>query len=999
LANYIKILIFAWLFQLNNTAKSQQFNFDNYNRANGLVSNEADCIAQSREGYMLFGTPSGLSIFDGSSFYNYDAAKGFTGNIISAISELPGGELVLFTNSNHYYRFRDKKLLADSFATDDGFKKSYRTKQGDWIVTGYKGIYQWTKGHLNKLNIRTGGTFPGINCVLQWQDSLLVVGRSYEPLEIYNMHGWRLAAASAEKIFVRNFFTDNAGNIWIATIGNGMMMMEPSAMQNGKIQFAKLPALFGAFSKTEFRAIVQDREQNLWIAGINNGLIKYNAAAKEFTHFSMEQGLISNTIFSLCCDREDNLWIGSNRGVQKLVYTNVFSYSSAQGLPADLVLDALPVKNNSVITCGYSGLALIKNNAGKAISWKPPLEDEYIFSLLEQGNKYYGLSLRKLVELSIINSGIAARKIIDLPEHSRCMIPFQKDKLLLGGDSSIFLFAGGKLVTLTKEIAGAVSCMATDNSGNLWTGGLNNSIKYYSLNITGNKSEAISIKLLNTYKPSGSGPQDYIKCMVKGKKGGVLYGTARNGLFIIEILNGKIFQKKAINVTQGLSNNSINALSWSNDSSLLVSTGAGLDKIIFRAGGDSFVIRNINGYYNIINSVYNLKEDSAGKFLLATEAGFYSIPDVNTEQGSPGQLPVVISAIRLLSFPDSIINIKAPVELGYNNSDLSVSFSSPSFRNEKNTRYTYMLRGDHDSKWSPPAAAIPVTYSNLPPGHYTFLVKPVSLYGDSGSPAASFEFIVVPAIWQRTSFYVFIFVLLAIIVFFIIRRRIRVIRRESMFKTKIAETEMMALRAQMNPHFIFNCMNIIDGLITSNRNTEAQDFLQKFSRVIRLVLENSQHQLVTLQQDLQALKLYTELEAIRFNHHFDYVFEVDEDLTEGNYTIPPLLLQPYVENAIVHGLRNREAPGGKLSVSIKKIPAGILAVVEDNGIGRKRSAALKQDNEKPHQQIGMRVTGKRIELLKQVNPGRLEINIENANPLNESGTRVSIVLPQDIKFE
>jgi LytS/YehU family sensor histidine kinase len=194
-------------------------------------------------------------------------------------------------------------------------------------------------------------------------------------------------------------------------------------------------------------------------------------------------------------------------------------------------------------------------------------------------------------------------------------------------------------------------------------------------------------------------------------------------------------------------------------------------------------------------------------------------------------------------------------------------------------------------------------------------------------------------------------------------------------------------------------MNIIDGLITSDRKQEAQDFLQKFSKLIRLVLENSQHQQVPIQQDLQALHLYIELEAIRSNYHFNYGFDIDEELIEDNYKIPPLLLQPYIENAIVHGLRNKETGDCKLFVRLKKENDKIVAIIEDNGIGRKKAMDLNEGNKKPYQSLGMKVTAKRIDLLRMMNQNTVSIEITDMQHGGDTGTVVTIILPVDLKFE
>lgn len=1016
----IIITILIWLPAGSFRALGQQFNFESYNRSNGLLSNEVDCIRQNSSGFMLFGTPSGLSIFDGAAFSNFDEAKGFHQDLISDIGELPGKEMLLLTGSSRFYRLGRWKLQADSFDAADGLKRAYRTKEGNWILSGYKGVYRWEHGRLHSLNIAPGHVFQGINCVIQWRDSLLVVGKSYEPLQIYNMHSWRLVASSVEKLFVRDLFADDAGRIWIATNGNGVKLLDGASVAGDRIRLAPVPACLLPFSTNEFRSITQDREGNLWLASIGKGLIEYNSRTGAFVHFSTDQGLASNTLYAVFCDREDNIWIGSNRGVQKLAYKNVYSYSAVQGLPADAVLDILPDEKGNILTSGYSGMSFIPGGAVNARAWQPPLQDEYVFSLVQQGGGTFGLSLRKLLELSVAGGRLSARRSIPLPAHFRSMIPLDDDKLLLGGDSSILLVERGRVSVLMKEGVHAVEAMALGRDGFLWTGGLDNSICRYRLIADGRgvvadaqrgiakmDGRGLAATLDARFVVPVEGPQDYIRCIAEGKRDEVLYGTTHSGLTILGIKAGRIAWKKTIGQANGLSSNYVNALRWVNDSVLLVCTLNGLDKIVFggpgtagqTGGGDSFTIRNITDYYKITNAVYNVKPGAAGSYLLATEAGVYSIPSIAVEAPRLEPPPVVISAIHPIDRPDSFIDVSQPVVLAHNNSGLTVSFCCPSFGSGGTIQYTHFLKGGDETNWSLPSASGTVTYAHLPPGNYTFSVQPIIPYGNERVPAAGFNLVVVPAFWQKGSFYVAMIAIVAATLFLLIRRRIRQIRREATLTTRIAETEMMALRAQMNPHFIFNCMNIIDALITGNRNAEAADFLQKFSRVIRLVLENSKEQLVPLQKDLQALTLYTELEAIRFDHQFSYHFDVDPSLLEEKVRIPPLLLQPYVENAIVHGLRNREEPGGRLLVQITKAGESIVAVVEDNGIGRERSAALQAENGKRYEKMGMQVTGKRIAILQQRNKGRIDVRIEDADAGTACGTRVTIKLPRNITFE
>ncbi len=205
------------------------------------------------------------------------------------------------------------------------------------------------------------------------------------------------------------------------------------------------------------------------------------------------------------------------------------------------------------------------------------------------------------------------------------------------------------------------------------------------------------------------------------------------------------------------------------------------------------------------------------------------------------------------------------------------------------------------------------------------------------------------------------------------------------------ELEMKALKAQMNPHFIFNCMSTIDAYILRKKFVEASDCLQKFSQLIRRVMENSERDTVNVQNDLDALNLYVGLEQERFSHSFDFVMEVDEALYDEEYQISPLLLQPFVENSILHGIRNLSDRRGLVSVEMKIAEAGNVTVLQvrirDNGIGRK--AAGEKRKREGHKSLGMSVTLHRITNYQERHGLKIPTAITDLNP----GTLVEIKLP------
>jgi tetratricopeptide (TPR) repeat protein len=217
-------------------------------------------------------------------------------------------------------------------------------------------------------------------------------------------------------------------------------------------------------------------------------------------------------------------------------------------------------------------------------------------------------------------------------------------------------------------------------------------------------------------------------------------------------------------------------------------------------------------------------------------------------------------------------------------------------------------------------------------------------------------------------------------------------QQEAELKSEISDTEMKALRAQMNPHFIFNSLNSIGDYIAKNNTQLADEYLSKFAKLMRLILENSEKKEVPLADDLKALELYMQLEALRMNQKFTYQIKVDADIDVENTLVPPLLLQPFVENSIWHGISNKEGMGNIL-VHIKKEGEMINCVVEDDGIGRKL-AAEKPGITESKKSLGMKITKARIDILNKVKNATAGVQLFDL----AHGTRVEVKLPLALSF-
>ena len=237
--------------------------------------------------------------------------------------------------------------------------------------------------------------------------------------------------------------------------------------------------------------------------------------------------------------------------------------------------------------------------------------------------------------------------------------------------------------------------------------------------------------------------------------------------------------------------------------------------------------------------------------------------------------------------------------------------------------------------------------------------------------------------------------LLVIIAFFIYKNIQSEKKRESAsFKQNIAETKMQALRAQMNPHFLFNSLNSIENFIIKNEKREASDYLNKFSTLIRMILDSSRVEKVPFIQDFEAIRLYVSLEQLRFNHKFIFTTSVADVLLNDDYRVPPLLIQPFVENAIIHGLSHSEKEQLELKISVITEGDFIIYEIEDNGIGRVQSGKYHLNRVSSRESLGLKVTMERIAILNQQNKEKTTLDITDLyNGDGEaSGTKVRLKL-------
>jgi LytS/YehU family sensor histidine kinase len=215
----------------------------------------------------------------------------------------------------------------------------------------------------------------------------------------------------------------------------------------------------------------------------------------------------------------------------------------------------------------------------------------------------------------------------------------------------------------------------------------------------------------------------------------------------------------------------------------------------------------------------------------------------------------------------------------------------------------------------------------------------------------------------------------------------------------ISELRLKSLQSQLNPHFVFNSLNAIQQFINTENKKSANDYLSKFSRLMRLYLNGSDSQFITMRQELDVLKLYCSLEHLRFADKFNYLIEIDETLPLDQFMVPAMLLQPHVENAIRHGLIPSNKDNNFLKISVKGLNDSIVCEINDNGIGRAKSVEIKSRKSSDHRSMGNKISKERLEMIRALKLGNIsEVITDLVDDSDQPmGTKVVITINQSPK--
>lgn len=368
----------------------------------------------------------------------------------------------------------------------------------------------------------------------------------------------------------------------------------------------------------------------------------------------------------------------------------------------------------------------------------------------------------------------------------------------------------------------------------------------------------------------------------------------------------------------------------------------------------------------------------------------------NTEMPAP-----YIMQLKLLNHDvsNALYANAGTLRLNYRQNFITIFFSAQAYTMPKGVRFRYQLKSFDE--WIEVKDSRLANYTNIPPGDYVFQLQAANNEGVWNEAMLELPIHIATPWWQTWWFQTGAVLLVTGLTYWLYRYRISQVKKKEKLKTqyekKLANVEMTALLAQMNPHFLFNSLNSIDSYIIKNESGKASEYLNNFARLMRLILQNSRSNYTSLKDEIEALDLYLQMEGLRFKDKFQYEIKIADGLDTGSIVIPPMLIQPYVENAIWHGLMHKkDGTVGKVEIIISQQDNKLVCIVQDNGIGREKADAIKAQKPGNHKRsMGMQITRDRMDMINKLYNTNTSVRIVDLKDMegNPAGTRVEIILP------
>lgn len=959
----MRCLLAAMFMTLHAGLYGQQTGIKLYNVTDGLPSSVTYGAYQDRNGYLWVSTRAGVSRFDGRQFVNYSLEDGLPSLVVSRLLEDSRGRLWVGTNEG-MVQFINNRFI--TYPTSDKLNNIYvfnlveTTRKAIWALTN-KGVYEFADTVWKKISLLPGFENKACRNIVETKGELFI---NYADNLVYRNSKGRWHQIAAHLFF--NVMSFQGGHILVSSEKNVY-----------EIDEHKLRAVYKKeiLSESYFSYLV-DRNKRLWLAGDN--FLKVSGPGN-WTEISDITNQYSNYAF-LSEDSSHNIWAGSMQGLLKLNGLN-FSALSKQNYPLlGGIYNLIPLPENQLIFSSGTGSGLIlyanaklkqiapPSSPGNENYWKDPVDaytfdSKHILWLTTRFKRFLRFNGKKLEDFTGALHLKTNEHIYDIDyAKARNKLFICADSTLLYGDPqnlSAFIprNTGVAIIkpTRVREVKNGLVLVYIDGHGVYAIDSLNNLIPLIQQTGINGSRKGIQLDV----------------CFYEGSDDNFWIGIPGQGIYEFGFGKNRMpFLKTHLTVAEGLQSNNVHSLVSDSHGRLWIATNAGLD-ILAKSRTGSWEVFNYAESADLTISSYDFEKlaaDADGNVWLSSPDKIIKFSTDNIHLYK--EVPHIIIEKVALAFKEtnwrklsdsfySYYELPYHPVLNYNQNSMGIFFNAIDMStSNSDPEYAYKLI-PLDTSWSLKSKIKSVSFNQLPAGTYKFLVRAKNRASGWSKPAV-FVFTIKKPFWNEWWFRLIILAFATVIVIVIFRIRINKIKDDARIEAQLRELEMKALKAQMNPHFIYNALNSIQALVASNKTEEGIHYIGSFSKLLRGVLDNSENNVISLERELETLDFYIQLESLRLNMELRYQKIIDEHIDEEFEKIPPLVLQPFVENSLWHGLSQKRGEK-QIKVSAALKDQWLLCTISDNGIGRKKSNELKAGFLNLHQSKAIDITRKRLQ--------------------------------------
>ena len=953
----LKELVLCILLFLNFLSFAQKRTFEHikYGTREGIPSTETYEILQDKRGNIWFSTDAGVSRFNGYEFENFNTNHGLTDNTVFHMYEDFKGRIWFLTYSSQLcyfekgkfypfkYNYKLKNIATSqyikSISIDSNETLTFAGNRFGFGTIEKNGAYSYqttTKNDKGKLGFYQRG------------DDLLIYGlkstNKENKTDLFDLKTRSVTIEFPEYAYSNGLYEFQVSpNDFLVYVGGVLGCKKGNDFEHRNLN-----------RSSSLNKAYIDNNKRVWLAYRNNGIEIYENIDEAYKgEHPLEQLFEGKNISSIFEDDSGGIWLAvENSGIYYIPNSNI----------------TVHLFNEDELTNRVSSLH--KTDGGKIFAGT---FNGKIFQL--QSDRLPMLVFNKEREIYINSFSIEENKNGVITPGWQQQITTKNGAIIHSSSSGFTVTVKGDTIYENNDIR--VNQIFKDASEKVWVG-TNDGLFVYQ------KGKLVSMASISSLF------DERIEDIDQLKNGTLLLGSRSKGLILWK-------KNTLLNITEanGLTGNILSDIYIDEDEDIWISTTNGLNRLT-RVPGKGYKIQKITEIHGLPTREVNQVTGQGNIIWVATNKGVatFNKHDVKTNKRAAKLY------FNNILIGNEKVALQSHYSLPYDHHYIQINFTGLSYRSQAKSLYRYRMLGI-SNEWITTNSRS-VNYPSLSDGNFTFEVQVANEDG-LWSPSKIIYFNIALPFWRTWWFITSTCLFFIFTIFLIFRRRelilnrkeeqLRLIEKEKLMTVK---SELKALRAQMNPHFTFNTLSAIRNAINTLDKSKASNYVVSFGKLIRMVLESSKNSTIEVSTEIEMLTLYLDLEALRFSNKFAYSITGDEEIFNDSFFIPVMVIQPFVENAILHGLVPKEGDSLELNISFTlSDETKLICTIEDNGIGREASEKLNKLKNLNKKSMGMEIIEERLNLYYKATGKKYTFTVDDlVNDKNMSiGTRVVITFP------